>query len=111
MMTTMGARIVAFDTALGTCAIRWTEAGIAGIRLPSPRTADLPRLVDQPDVPPAVRRAIAAIVVVLGGGSADLRSVVLDERGIEPLRRAVYAATRGIPPGSTRTYGEIARVI
>ena len=28
-----------------------------------------------------------------------------------PTRRVVYAATRDIPPGSTRTYGEVARAI
>ena len=44
MMSTMTAGIAAFDTELGTCAVRWTEQGIAGVRLPSPRTADLPRL-------------------------------------------------------------------
>ena len=32
-------------------------------------------------------------------------------RGIDDFRRAVYAATRQIPPGSTRTYGQIARAI
>ena len=102
--------IVAFDTALGTCAVRWTDAGIASVRLPSPRTAALPR-VGTADVPTPVRRAIAAIIEVMAGGSVDLSSVVLDERGIDELRRAVYAATRLIPAGSTRTYGEIARAI
>ena len=102
---------VAFDTPLGTCAIRWTEAGIASVRLPSPRTAELPRLDDAVAVPPFVRDAVAGIVAVLGGAAADLAAVPLDERGIEPLRRDVYAAARRIPPGSTATYGEIARAI
>ena len=105
--------VVAFETALGLCAVRWTEAGIASVRLPSPRTAGLPRLGadDAPPVPPRILAAIAAIVDVLGGARRDLGFVALDERGIEPLRRSVYAATRRIPPGRTATYGDIARMI
>lgn len=112
-MDTMTARLVAFDTALGTCAVSWTDAGLASVRLPSPRTAELPRLADlgAESVPASIRAAIDAIVAVLAGESRDLGFVALDDGAIEPFRRAVYAATRRIPPGSTRTYGEIARAI
>lgn len=103
--------IVAFDTPLGTCAVRWTDAGIAGVRLPSPRTAALPRIEDVADVPGAVRDAIAGIVAVLKGASVDLGFVELDERNLEPWRQEVYAATRRILPGRTVTYGGIARAI
>jgi methylated-DNA-[protein]-cysteine S-methyltransferase len=48
---------------------------------------------------------------VLAGEPRDLRAVPLDERGLDPFRRAVYAATREIAPGSTRSYGDIARAI
>jgi methylated-DNA-[protein]-cysteine S-methyltransferase len=111
MMTTLEPSIVAFDTPLGTCAVRWTDAGIASVRLPSPRTAGIQRLNDHPAVPEAVRAAISGIVAVLGGSAMDLGFVTLDEHGIDPLRRAVYAATRTIPPGTTATYGEVARAI
>jgi methylated-DNA-[protein]-cysteine S-methyltransferase len=103
MMTMMEPSIVAFETSLGTCALRWTDAGIASVRLPSPRTSALPRVDDRGDVPQAVRAAIAGIVDVLGGRAVDLGFVVLDEQDIDPLRRAVYAATRTIPPGTTAT--------
>jgi methylated-DNA-[protein]-cysteine S-methyltransferase len=111
MMTEMESPIVAFETSLGTCAVRWTDAGIASVRLPSPRTAGLPRLNDRAGVPEAVRAAIAGFVEVLGGRAIDLGFVILDERGIEPFRRAVYAATRTIPPGAIATYGDVARAI
>lgn len=110
-MDTNISSIVAFDTRLGICAIRWTDAGVASVRLPSPRTAALPRLSDAPFVPDAVRAAIDGIVAVLDGAPADLRFVALDERGIDHFRRAVYAATRTIAPGSVATYGDIARAI
>jgi methylated-DNA-[protein]-cysteine S-methyltransferase len=104
--------IVAFDTRLGTCGVRWTEAGIASVRLPSPRTSSLPRVADLAvAVPTTVRAAIDGIAEVLDGSMRDLRDVELDERRIEPLRREVYAATRAILPGRTATYGEIAAAI
>ena len=111
MMAVMEPGIVAFDTPLGACAVRWTEMGIASVRLPSPATNALPRLGERSAVPGVVLAAIEGIVAVLGGGSADLRDVVIDERGLDPFRRAVYAATRTVPPGKTATYGEIARAI
>jgi methylated-DNA-[protein]-cysteine S-methyltransferase len=111
MMHTMTAGIVAFDTALGTCAVRWTEEGIASVRLPSARTSELPRLEVGVAVPAAVRAAIDGIVDVLAGSSLDLRFVEIDDREVEPFRREVYAATRAILPGSIATYGEIAKAI
>jgi methylated-DNA-[protein]-cysteine S-methyltransferase len=109
-MDTMTGGIAAFDTALGTCAVRWTAAGIAGVRLPSPGTADLPR-IEAIQVPPMVRSAIDAISAVLEGSPVDLRAIALDDAHIEPFRREVYAATREVPAGTTATYGEIARAI
>jgi methylated-DNA-[protein]-cysteine S-methyltransferase len=109
-MDTRGS-VIAFDTRLGTCAVRWTDAGVASVRLPSPRTAELPRIGDTARVPDTVRAAIDGIVAVLDGAPVDLGFVPLDERGIDPFRRAVYAATRTVAPGSTVTYGDIARAI
>jgi len=108
-MDAVTSSIVAFDTVLGTCAVRWTEAGIASVRLPSPGTGRLPRLDDATGVPDHVRTAIAGIVEVLAGRHRDLGFVQLDERGLDDHHRAVYAATRRIPAGTTRTYGEVAR--
>ena len=100
-----------FGHGLGTCAIRWTETGIAGVGLPSRRTDGLPRVGEGGDVPESVLEAIQAIVAVLAGERRDLGFVALDERAIEPFRREVYAATRRVAPGTTATYGEIARAI
>ena len=110
-MRTMTESIVAFETALGICAVRWTGQGIAGVRLPSARTEGLLRLEDGVAVPDDVRTAVQGIVAVLAGDRRDLHAVVLDEAGIEPFRHAVYAATRMIPSGTTVTYGQIARSI
>jgi methylated-DNA-[protein]-cysteine S-methyltransferase len=111
MMDTRDGSIVAFETPLGVCAVRWTAAGLASVRLPSARTEALPRHDATAVVPRNVRAAIDAIVAVLGGAPLDLRFIELDQRGIDPFRRAVYAATQAIRPGSTATYGEIAGTI
>ncbi|HET7494253.1 MAG TPA: methylated-DNA--[protein]-cysteine S-methyltransferase [Candidatus Limnocylindrales bacterium] len=101
---------MAFETELGVCAVRWTDAGIASVRLPSNATTGLPR-DDGAHVPDTVRGAIDGIIAVLSGAPVDLGFVALDERGIDPFRRAVYRATRSIQAGSTATYGDIARAI
>jgi methylated-DNA-[protein]-cysteine S-methyltransferase len=100
-----------FDTALGRCAVRWTDAGIAGVLLPGTAGRTGPDHASAGDVPAFVRRAIAGMTAVLDGGSPDLHDIPLDLAGLDDLRRAVYAATRDIPPGRTRSYGEIALAI
>ena len=103
---------VTFETALGRCAVRWTEAGISRVLLP--QRVSLPGPMLEAGARPApgwVRDAIAGIVAVLDGAGPHLRDVALDERGIDGFRRAVHAATREIAPGTTRSYGEVARAV
>jgi len=102
---------VTFDTALGRCAVRWTEAGISGVLLPTTGGRSGPRLEDGVPVPPFVREAIDGMVAVMAGVARDLRDVPIDDRSVDPFRREVYAATREIGPGTTRSYGEVARSI
>ena len=110
-MERVNSSTVTFETELGRCAVRWTGAGISGVLLPTAGGRVGPRLEDGPAVPPFVREAIDGMVAVLAGAARDLRDVPLDEGGIDSFRRAVYAATREIAPGSTRSYGEVARSI
>jgi methylated-DNA-[protein]-cysteine S-methyltransferase len=102
---------VTFETALGRCAVRWSATGITAVRLPDPSARRLPAIEDASHVPPFVRRAVDGMVALLAGGSADLADLPLDETGVDPFRRAVHAATRAIPAGATRTYGQIARLV
>lgn len=104
------AQHVVFDTALGSCAVRWSEIGIAGVLLAPARAVGATQL-DSDEVPETVREAIAGIVALLDGERRDLRSVALDERVLDGLQRRVYAATREIGPGETAGYGEIANAI
>jgi methylated-DNA-[protein]-cysteine S-methyltransferase len=77
-------RYALFPTGLGICAIAWGDRGI-------------------------VRRAIAEITRLFTGEPVDLTWVPLDDATVPERHRRVYAATRAIPPGSTLTYGAIAR--
>ena len=98
--------MVPFETTLGTCGIEWSAAGITRVHLPS-----FGRRTTVAALPDPVRDAIAGIVALLAGERRDLAGVALDESGIDPFRRAVFAATRAIGPGTTASYGEIARTI
>ncbi len=101
---------ITFETALGRCGVRWSETGITSVLLPSPRLDTLPP-GDVGDVPSFVRDAIAGMTAVLAGEARDLRDVPVDHSRVDPFRRAVYAATREIEPGTTRSYGDVARAI
>lgn len=105
-----GSRHIAFETALGTCGMRWSELGITEVLLPPARGLAATR--SGPDgVPESIDEAMAGIAALLDGERRDLRSVVLDERALDEFQRRVYAATREIGPGETASYGEIARAI
>jgi methylated-DNA-[protein]-cysteine S-methyltransferase len=104
-----------FDTAIGRCGIAWGAAGIVGVQLPEAREIETRRRLFRlyPDArelaPPLnVETAIDGIAALLRGEAADLSEVTLDMDGIQAFNARVYAFTRTIPRGETRTYGEIA---
>jgi methylated-DNA-[protein]-cysteine S-methyltransferase len=97
-----------FDTAIGRCRIAWGEHGVTGVRLPPTNGKASPELTRDTLPPPEVQRAIDDIVALLKGEAADLRDVQLDMDGVPPFHRRVYEVARGIAPGATLTYGEIA---
>ena len=106
-----------FDTAIGRCGIAWGPLGLTGVQLPeSTDAATVRRLLDKaghseapPDVSPLAALAIEGVQALLRGEWRGLRELPLDMSGLSDFQRAVYARARAIPPGQTRTYGEIAR--
>jgi methylated-DNA-[protein]-cysteine S-methyltransferase len=105
-----------FETAIGTCGVAWSEAGIVGVQLPEPRdTATRARMLRRypgarEETPPvSVRRAIEDMTRLLRGERPDLLDVVLDLDGVPEFHRRVYEVARGIPAGGTLSYGQIAR--
>ena len=104
-----------FDTAIGRCGIAWGPRGIAGVQLPEPRDADTrarlskrcPGAVE--GVPPTeVLGAVDDIVALLAGEPRPLDAIALDMHDVPEFHRRVYEVARGIPPGETLSYGEVA---
>ncbi len=112
-MTGKGLRY--FDTAVGRCAIAWSERGVVGVQLPEATDAAtrarmqrrFPSAAEETP-PPAVQAAIDGIVGLLAGEESALSGVALDLRSVPEFHRAVYEVARRIAPGETLTYGEIA---
>ncbi|HEX4437328.1 MAG TPA: methylated-DNA--[protein]-cysteine S-methyltransferase [Solirubrobacteraceae bacterium] len=100
-----------FETAIGTCGLRSSEAGITEVLMPGDRALAGEPYGEPDEVPEAVRSVVAGIVSLLAGERTDLRWIALDESDLDPFPRAVYAAAREIPAGSTVSYGEIARIV
>jgi O-6-methylguanine DNA methyltransferase len=104
-----------FDTDIGPCGIAWGARGIIGVQLPEASEARTrarlvrryPHAREAP--PPAdVRRVMDGIVSLLGGQASDLSAAALDMDGLPEFDRSVYEVARGIAPGATLSYGEIA---
>jgi methylated-DNA-[protein]-cysteine S-methyltransferase len=104
-----------FDSGVGRCGIAWGPLGVIGVQLPEAREIDTRRRLFQlyPDArelaaPLNVEIAIEGIAALLRGAASDLSEVTLDLTGIPAFNQRVYAITRAIPRGETRTYAEVA---
>jgi methylated-DNA-[protein]-cysteine S-methyltransferase len=104
-----------FESPIGDCAVVWGERALIGVYLPEAdaqalRTRIQRRFQGAAQAPPPadVQRAIDAIGELLRGGDNDLQSVEIDMSRLPEFNQQVYAIARAIPPGRTRTYGEIA---
>ena len=107
-----------FDTAIGRCAIAWVGDRILALQLPEADDgATLARLLrrapDAKQTAPAqwIAQATQRIAALLAGQGGDLCDLPLDMDGLPPFQRRVYDIARRIPPGSTRTYGEVAALL
>ena len=104
-----------FDTAIGRCGVAWSARGIAAVQLPQPNeTQTRKRLAQrgatQEATPPeTIAAAIAEMVALLAGEKRDLADLEVDLHDVPEFNRNVYAIARGIPPGATLTYGDIAK--
>jgi methylated-DNA-[protein]-cysteine S-methyltransferase len=104
-----------FDTAIGRCGIVWSGRGIAAVQLPgkserATRSLMLRRFAAarESEPPPMVQRAIDDIAALLRGEARELGHIAIDSEGVPDFHRRVYEVARGIRPGATLSYGEIA---
>lgn len=106
------------DTALGACSIAWRDAAVVQLVLPAATTDLTIRRVlrHHPDAtpqapPPLVQDAITAVQAHLAGSTTDLSHIPIDVATAPDFDQRVWAETRRIPPGDTRTYGQVARAL
>lgn len=107
-----------FDTVIGHCGIAWGRAALIGVLLPEGSEAATRRRMQRLhprsketgiDATPAfVRGALDRIAAMLAGRPDDLVDLPLDMTGVPEFHQRVYALVRGIGPGRTLTYGEVA---
>src|SRR6187549_1331337 len=107
-----------FETAMGWCALAWSERGVVRGWLPAAdeataRASVMRRRPEAVEVePPAfAAEAIAGVTALMADGATDLSAIRLDDAGVPELNRKVYAVARALPPGETLTYGEVAERI
>jgi methylated-DNA-[protein]-cysteine S-methyltransferase len=104
-----------FPTAIGSCAIAWSDRGVTALWLPEETDRQtrariarrLPQSIESTP-PPLVRHAIDGIIALLEGESRDLMDVPLDLDEVPEFHRKVYDVARTIRPGTTLSYGEVA---
>lgn len=109
-----------FDTRIGVCGIAWGPFGVLAAQLPEADPASTrERLLrhaagacrEDAAPTPAIQAAIAGVQALFEGERPDLLDVELDTGSLTPFQRRVYQLTREIPPGQTRTYGELAQAL
>ncbi len=108
-----------FETALGWCGIAWRASSastpVVFFQLPEATQATTEQKIARDcggkpsEPPPEIVEIIRKIRKHLSGCPQDFRDIVLDPKGISVFAQQVYAASRAIPAGQTRTYGEIAK--
>src|SRR5215212_742366 len=106
------------ETVMGALGVAWSDAGIVGSWMHGgtvARTREQIRRAyrDACEVSPRPRlaAAVADAVALLSGGAPDLLAAQLDMSNIPEFDRRVYEVARTIRPGSTMTYGEVARAL
>lgn len=108
-----------FDTPVGACGLAWDAAGrVCGAQLPEPSASAtrqrlqrrFPDLTEAPPTPGLVA-VIDRLVAALQGSADTLADVPLAWERVPAFHRRVYELARQIPPGQTRTYGELARAL
>ncbi len=115
-MTGTAQHYAVFETAVGFCAIAWSDTGVTCFRLPSQTAEAAERLLlrSMPQVlratPPApITEVVTAVRRYFEGEKIDFSKVVLDIDGQDLFFVRIYEALRKVAWGQTTTYGALAR--
>lgn len=104
-----------FDTAFGTCAIAWSEAGLIRVQLPEPTRAETEARIQRAGAEPSamplpafVTEAVSALQMYLAGTAVAFDTLRLDESIVSTFNASIYRVLRAVPRGTTVTYGDLA---
>jgi methylated-DNA-[protein]-cysteine S-methyltransferase len=107
-----------FETAMGFCAIAWSDAGVARFQLPSKTAETAERLMRrrafgaEPGAPPELIAAvIGAAKRYFGGEEIDFSGVRVDLSGQDAFFAQIYEVLRQVSWGRTTTYGALAKEV
>jgi methylated-DNA-[protein]-cysteine S-methyltransferase len=93
-----------FPTALGDCAMAWDDTGLLSFSLPG---GDLPTANSEP--PPVwLVTLVARVQAHLTGQLQIFNDVPYAFAKVTDFERRVYEVSLAIPPGTTRSYGQLA---
>lgn len=104
------------ETPAGLCGLAWNDAlEVCGGQLPEPTPERTRQRMQQrfPDLqevdpPPAMAEVLRRLAAAIQGTPDTLEDVPLADGDVPAFNRRVYELARRIPPGQTRTYGELA---
>jgi methylated-DNA-[protein]-cysteine S-methyltransferase len=99
----MAARTLSFATALGRLRLRWTAAGICGLRFADGVDHD-----EAKEAPTWVMAAVRRLMVHLTGQLQDLGDIPVDLSELTPFQLRVAEVLRATAPGQTFSYGDVA---
>ncbi|MGQ2901808.1 methylated-DNA--[protein]-cysteine S-methyltransferase [Neoaquamicrobium sediminum] len=106
-----------FETELGFIAIAWSQTGLTHLALPEGSYEAAEHRAARwstgaagkaEEAPAFVGEAVALIRRYATGEAIDFSALPLDLTGIDPFRRAIYAAALKLAQGEVTTYGELA---
>ena len=107
-----------FETAMGFCAVAWSDAGIVRFQLPMKSAEAAERLLRrraagaEPGAPPQdVAAVVAAAKRYFDGEETDFSHVRLDLDVEDAFFGQIYAALRRVGWGRTTTYGALAKEV
>jgi methylated-DNA-[protein]-cysteine S-methyltransferase len=107
-----------FETAMGFCAIAWSDVGIARFQLPTKSADATDRLMRrrafgaEPGAPPEdIATVVEAAKRYFGGEAIDFSGIPLDLAGQDAFFAQIYDALRRIGWGRTTTYGALAKEV
>jgi methylated-DNA-[protein]-cysteine S-methyltransferase len=107
-----------FESAMGFCAIAWSDAGVARFQLPTKGADTADRLMRRRAFgaelgapPEEVAAVIEAAKRYFAGEEMDFSQVRLDLAGQDAFFAQIYGALRRVGWGRTTTYGALAKEV